>query len=258
MKKIGLTLSGGGVRGFFHAGFVQALKERQIAIALISGTSAGAIAGALLAADVDIPSAVEDFPKRLRTLFFDPHHFMRTRLNPAYVLRNYLDKLLRDKTFSDLSIPTHLVAINAGSGELEIFNSDHDQQNVLEAVMASCAIPGVFNEMTRDNQIYFDGGLVNNLPSDIIREQCDVLIGVNLLPFAHKTFQVLPGRRKLLYRSVEIFHHHLNKQALQLCDLVVSPRALLDYPTYQTANKMKLYAMGYDSGQSIDLDKYLN
>ena len=249
MATIGLALSGGGVRGFFHSGFLNALKERNIQVDIMSGTSAGAIAGALYAADIDQKEVTQRFPKRMRSLFFEPNLLLKAKFNPTSILRKYIEEFLTDKTFEDLSTPIIINAVNLSTGETEYFQSG----KLIEAVMAACAIPGVFNSFHLNGNIYVDGGLTVNLPAQIIRPSCDFLIGVNLLPFKVKSYSRLPSRRQIIQRSVDIYHKHNNKTNESCCDLIISPKQLGQFPTYDTTNKMKLFNLGYETGMNLDL-----
>ena len=248
MTKIGLALSGGGVRGFFHTGFLHAIKERDIAISVISGTSAGAIAGALYAAEVDLIEVTERFPKRMRSLFFEPNMLLKAKFNPTSILRKYVEEFLGDKTFEDLTIPMKINAVNISTGETEYFQSG----SIVEAVIAASAIPGVFNSFHSNGNIYVDGGLTANLPSQVIRSDCDFVIGINLLHFQEKQYQKLLTRRQMIQRSVDIYHRHNNLKNIDCCDVLVSPIELCQYPTYDTTNKNELFELGYNTGLKFE------
>lgn len=245
--KIGLALSGGGVRGFFHAGLLHAFRERDMQVDVISGTSAGAITGALYAANKNLKEVTDRFPKRMRYLFFEPTLLIKSKFNPTSILKEYLQLYLDGLVFDDMAVPLNINAVNLSSGDTEIF----DEGTVLDAVMAAAAIPGVFNFFHENGNIYVDGGLTMNLPAATIRDKCDFLIGVNLLPFKERSYTKLPSRRHLIQRSVDIFHRHNNQQQVDLCDVVISPKALGNYPTFDTTNKNELFDLGYETGMAF-------
>ncbi len=253
MEKIGFALSGGGVRGFFHSGLMYALKEQEFPIHIMSGTSAGAIAASLHSAGIDQKEVTDRFPKRIRSLFYEPSLLIKTKFNPTSILRRYIEEFLSDIQMEDLPIPVLINAVNIATGDTEVFS----QGSLLEAVMAACAIPGVFNVFHSNGKIYVDGGLTLNLPAASIRASCDILIGVNLLPFKKRTYTKLPGRRHLIQRSVDIYHRHNNKRQEELCDYIISPYDLTNYPTYNTTNKNKLFQLGYDTGINLSLDEVI-
>lgn len=250
MKKVGFALSGGGIRGFFHSGFLHALKERNFRIDILSGTSAGAIAGSLYAADKDLKEVMERFPRRMRSLFFEPNLLIKAKFNPTSILKKYLEEFLGDMTFDDLSVPVKINAVNISTGHTEILS----EGRLLEAVLAASAVPGVFNVFHENGSIYLDGGLTMNLPASSIRYDCDILVGVNLLPFKFRDYNKLPSRRHLIQRSVDIFHKHNNRIEEDLCDIIVSPRELSRFPTYDTSNKVALFELGYEVGSTFEID----
>ncbi len=249
MKRIGLALSGGGIRGFFHNGFLHALQERSFEVHVLSGTSAGAIAGALYAVDKDLKLVMERFPSRMRALFFEPNMLIKSKFNPTAILKKYLLEFLGDLTFDDVRLPIKINAVNIANGHTEILN----EGSLVDAVMAASAIPGVFNVFHQNGNIYLDGGLTMNLPASSIRYDCDILIGVNLLPFKEKSYSKLPSRRRLIQRAVDIYHLNNNKIEIDLCDILVSPPELNKYPTYSTTNKVKLFELGYETGKNFEL-----
>ena len=251
MKKIGFALSGGGIRGFFHSGFLHALKERNFQIDIISGTSAGAIAGSLYAADVDLKEVMDRFPRRMRSLFFEPNLLIKAKFNPTSILKKYLEGFLGNKTFEDLAVPIKINAVNISTGNTEILS----EGSVLEAVLAASAVPGVFNVFHENGNIYLDGGLTMNLPASSIRYDCDILIGVNLLPFKFRDYEKLPSRRHLIQRSVDIYHKHNNRIEEDLCDVIVSPKELNKYATYNASHKVALFELGYRIGSEFEIDK---
>ena len=249
MRRIGLALSGGGVRGFFHAGFLHAIKERNVEIHILSGTSAGAISAALHISGKNLRKVTERFPRRMRSLFFEPNLLIKAKFNPTSILRQYLEDFLGDLSYHDIQIPLKINAVNVSTGQTEIFN----EGRLIDAVMAASAIPGVFNFFHENGNMYFDGGLTMNLPASSIRSNCDLLIGINLLPFRQKSYTKLPGRRKLLQRAVDIYHNHNNMAQESLCDILISPSELNNYPTYDTTNKTKLFDLGYEIGSNLIL-----
>jgi len=251
MQKVGLALSGGGVRGFFHIGFLKAIRERGIDIHIMSGTSAGAIAAVLYAAGIDEQTVVDRFPKHMRSLFFEPNLLWRSKFNPTTILRKYIEEFLLDVTFEKLKIPVKINAVNIATGDTEIFQ----EGDVIDAVMAASAVPGVFNSFHQNGNIYVDGGLTMNLPASTIRYDCDILIGITLLPFKDRVYTKLPSRRHLIQRSVDIYHKHNNRKEKDLCDIIISPKALNNYPTFDTSNKNALFDLGYATGIKMDLDK---
>ncbi len=165
------VLGGGGVLGAAEVGMLQALLERGIRPDLVVGTSVGAINGALVAAD-PTPSAVD----RLRqvweelasTRVFAGSVFARvgtlvrtrTHLHPREPLRDLLAAHLPVPAFADLAVPFQCVAASIERAAEHWFTDGP----LLDAVLASCAVPGLLPPVAIDGEHYLDGGLVHSIP----------------------------------------------------------------------------------------------
>ncbi len=154
-KKVGLVLSGGGAKGAAEIGALKVIEQNNIKVDYISGTSIGSIVGALYSAGYTADE-LEDFFASLD----------KDNAKKSSVIREVVGKLLEDKgvtTFADLKIPFRCVA--ADTKELkEVVLSEG---SVLESVMASSAIPYIYDNVEIDGQILVDGGFYNNLPVDV-------------------------------------------------------------------------------------------
>jgi NTE family protein len=165
------VLGGGGMLGAAEVGMLQALFERQIRPDLIVGTSVGAINGAFVAAD-PTPSAVD----RLREVWEELGSkgifagsvlarvgtLMRTRthLHPREPLRDLLTAHLSVQTFAELRVPFQCVAASIERAAEQWFTDGA----LIEAVLASCAVPGLLPPVELDGEHYLDGGLVHSIP----------------------------------------------------------------------------------------------
>ena len=165
------VLGGGGVLGAAEVGMLQALFEHGVRPDLVVGTSVGAINGALVAAD-PTPDTVD----RLRGVWQDlaSHRIFagsvlarastlvrtRTHLHPREPLRDLLAAHLPVRTFADLPIPFQCVAASIERAAEHWF-TDGD---LIDAVLASCAVPGLLPAVELDGEHYLDGGLVHSIP----------------------------------------------------------------------------------------------
>ncbi|MEY2904591.1 MAG: family protein RssA, partial [Bacteroidota bacterium] len=170
--KIGLALSGGGVRAIAQIGILKILNENGIKPTIIAGTSGGAIVGALYASGNDAQTMMDFFTQ---TPLF---HWSKLALSKAGILspKKFMEdfkKYVPFEKIEDLPIELSIVATDIVHGREKIFTSG----NLLDAVMASAAFPGVFQPVTIDGILYSDGGIFNNMPADVIRDQCKFLIG---------------------------------------------------------------------------------
>ncbi len=208
--KIGLVLSGGGARGITHIGVLKVLHEMRIPIDYIAATSMGAIVGGLYASGmspaemerelgaVNWPTLLSDSPER-RDLDFrrkeeqaafplsfeigfrdGEFRWSKGALSGAN-LELFLHELTRNvdaiDDFDLLPIPYRAVATNMVSGQEVVFSSGR----LYQAMRASMSVPGMFAPVEIDGRILGDGGLVNNLPVDVVRAMgADIVIAVNI------------------------------------------------------------------------------
>ena len=178
-RAVGLVLSGGGARGFAHIGVIRALLEHAVPIDLIAGTSMGAVIAALHATGVE-PEAMTHAATRA---FVARQEFDLTvpmvSLNSAAATVKKLKRLFGDVQIEDLPIPYFCVTTNLSRAESMI----HDRGALWFWNRVSCSIPGLAPPVACDGDLLVDGGLLNNLPADIMRARCDgIVIGVDVTP----------------------------------------------------------------------------
>jgi NTE family protein len=212
LPRIGLVLSGGGARGLAHVGVLKQLEQARVPISAIAGTSMGAIIGGLYAAGVGaaelerelialdwdalfasrVPRA--SLAQRRKEEDFDVSPAVELGLKPdtgelmlplGGVSSRGLELLLRRYTlavrgaadFDALPIPFRAVATDMETGAPVVF----DRGDLATALRASMSVPGVFAPLEVDGRILGDGGLVNNLPVDVVRAMgVDIVIAVNI------------------------------------------------------------------------------
>ncbi|MFO7984009.1 MAG: patatin-like phospholipase family protein [Desulfuromonadales bacterium] len=194
-KKIGLALGSGAARGMAHIGVLKVFEEENIPIDYISGTSFGAIIGALYASGVSV-AQLEEVGKgvnwaRLARLV-DPI-FSTSGLIDGRKLSVFLEDLLPRKNFEDLDIPLALTATDVESGEAIVIR----RGNLLEALRAAVSFPGVFTPVAFGDRFLIDGGITNPIPIDVVRELgAEFAIGVC-------TLQQVDKRSKETFLPVE-------------------------------------------------------
>lgn len=179
MKKIGLALGGGGARGLSHIAFVEALDEVGLKPAIISGTSIGAIVGAFYAAGL----TASQMRHILDTVKFRDINKMidfSIRKNSAMLkgagVENFFHKHIPARFFNELNIPLKIVATDFWNRKEVIFESG----DLIFAIRASMSLPFIFKPVQLGDMILVDGGMVNPLPYDIIRDQCDIVIAIDV------------------------------------------------------------------------------
>jgi NTE family protein len=173
---IGLALGGGFARGFAHLGVLQVLEQNRIPISHIAGTSVGSILGAAYASGAPLARIIDT----CRTLRFrDIARWRVSRLGLASNQRlgNLIERVFDSRRFEDLRIPLAVVATDLTSGEPVIFT----QGNLVDAIRASCAFPGLFEPVEIGTRCLADGGLVAPVPTRAARDLgAAVVIGVSV------------------------------------------------------------------------------
>lgn len=193
--KIGLALSGGAARGLAHIGVLKALEAESIPIDMIAGTSAGAMVGACYAKERKA-SILEEIAlgidwKKL-TQLVDLHLILVGKgFVRGQTVTSFLSCLTGEVKFKDLEIPLAVVATDVESMEEVVIM----EGSVLEALRASISIPVIFCPLEWGGRFLIDGGIVNPMPVDVVRNMgAGVVIAVNVLAISQKTAEC--GRRE--------------------------------------------------------------
>lgn len=178
-KAIGLALSGGAARGFAHLGVIKALVEAGIQIDMVAGTSAGSIAAAAVASGMSVDEMLA-MSAGIRWGDVGRPSLSAMGLLSNVPLGRFLSKHLPAKNFEDLKIPCAVVACDPMTGDEIVLK---DSGDLIFAVRASCAVPGIFvPPRCEDGRLLVDGGATKPLPCDTVRELgADVVIAVDVL-----------------------------------------------------------------------------
>lgn len=240
--RIGLSLSGGGARGIYHIGALQFIKEAGIELDIISGCSAGALVGVLFSGGVS-PETLLDLS--IKTKWFN---FLRPALpNKGLMDLNYLEQILTQNlnknTFESLKIPVKVIATNLIAGKLKIF----EEGSVIKPVLASCSVPLLFKPVEIENELYLDGGILMNFPASIIRDQCDILIGVSLMPIQIVKSDEINNSFKLLTRVLELSVQNNSKLQMGYCDILIESPQISQYSKFDLNTAEDLYKLGYQA-----------
>ena len=201
--RIGLSLGGGGARGYAHIGVLRALEEARIKIDLINGASIGAIVGgayALYGSSDKVRRIAADQVESMHLHY--SNIFKNARVNNA-LLRNWLlnaacnisslrssvyshkrnqkalDFIFGTHRFDETKIPFSAVALDIISGRTISIRTGE----LAEGILPSISIPGIFPPVERDKFLLVDGGVLSNVPVQELREEgADFVIGVGLGP----------------------------------------------------------------------------
>lgn len=184
-RKIGLALGSGAARGMAHIGVLKVIEKTGIRIDAVAGTSIGACIGALYAAGVTVGQMEEvasnvDWRQLARLL--DPTLPTSGLIDGGKVAR-FMAELLPVRTFEELKIPLAVVATDVETGEMLIIKKG----DLLQALQATIAFPGIFTPVRFGNRFLVDGGLCNPVPVDVVRELgAEFVIGVCAIPEVRK------------------------------------------------------------------------
>jgi len=248
--KIGVALEGGGALGLAHIGVLQWFEDHRIPIDYVAGTSMGGLVGGLYATGKS-PAEMKAIVKKqdwnavitgeanYRDLSFRRKEDQQAFPNRLVVgLKHGLSlpsglnsgqgvSLLIDRetlpyadngSFDDFPIPFRCVATNLVTGQSFVF----DHGSIAQALRATMSIPGVFAPVLEGKDVYVDGGLLGNLPTDVVRQMgADVVIAVHLVVAPADASQ-LQSLFSVLGRSVEVVIHQNELRGLAAADLVVS------------------------------------
>ena len=239
--KWGLSLSGGGARGIVHVGILQAFENHGFKPVCVSGTSMGAIVGALYANGMK--------PKEMMELLSSKSFLQMFRFKASLsglLEMSYLKEVMREhlpETFEELQIPFFAAATNLTRYELRIFDSG----KLYEAVVASASIPVLFAPVEIDGEKYVDGGVIDNLPVEICSKYCDrvVAVEVNLGKFTEN----LDSMRGV---ATEVFHIVVNRSSLnglEKADAVIRPDLDPSFKLLDFSRNEELFEIGLMEGE---------
>jgi NTE family protein len=189
-RKVGYALGGGAARGLSHIGVLKVFEEHGVFPNIITGTSMGALIGALYAGGIKVGD-IEQLAVRLglgRLALLADMTLPFSGLIGGRRVISLLKTILGDLTFSQLKYDFACVATDINTGEQVVLR----EGSLVEAVRASISLPGIFTPIRVKGRYLVDGGLVNEVPVSVCREMgAGYVIGVN----------VIPGPSRMMHRS---------------------------------------------------------
>lgn len=242
---IGYALGGGGAKGFAHLGAFKVLESYGVKPDIIAGTSAGALAGVLYA-DGYAPDEIADFFRGHKFMDFAKlSPFSGGLLKPSGVAQ-LLKKHLRAKRFDQLGIPFVAVATNWENAEVAQFR---DGDDLISSVVASCAVPIVFQPVEINHTLYVDGGVLKNLPVSVIKEEAECVLGVNL--YEINRFEATNSVKASAMRYFEIVAKYNVKEDMEMADVLINMEGLKNYKMFDLNSIDEIMQLGFDTTMSI-------
>lgn len=236
----GLVLSGGAAKGYAHLGALTALYEAGFSFDAIAGSSVGAIIGALLADGLH-PAEIKEIFDKEKNFSLVKFKWRAPGLLSSSGLRSAIKRHLKAKTFEELQKPLWVAATDLGNGRTHYFH----QGDLLNPLLASSAIPLLFEPIRFQDRQYVDGGLTNNLPAEVLRPHCRRLLGINVNPVG-ESGQV-EGWMAGIERILNIAVHNNVAPQLSLLDAYIEPAGMEAFHLFSLDKGQEMFAMGYDA-----------
>jgi predicted acylesterase/phospholipase RssA len=248
--KIGLALGGGGAKGFAHLGVLKIIDSLNIPISYVAGTSIGAVMGGLYSAGysasqidsmvkaIDWSTIFSDQPAREKLSYSEkwetgrfqiPLNFNHFNLEPpsgliagqkvSLLLSRLLLPICQITNFDSLAIPFRCVAADLISGKEVIL----DKGSLAEAIRASISVPSVFTPVEWGDSLLVDGGVINNLPVDVLRKMgADLIIAIDV-GLLSKSKEELNDAITILRHSLSLSQNIKETENMRSADVVISP-----------------------------------
>lgn len=244
-QKIGIVLSGGGARGIAHLGILKALEEFGIKPSVISGTSAGAIAGAFYAGGyslLEIKNIVEkgDIFNLSNVLIKKQGLFSMKGFEKMY------QEYFPNNSFDDLQIPLYVTATDILKGECVYFSSG----NLSQALMASSCIPAVFQPLHFNNIYFVDGGVLNNFPIEPLIDKCDVIIGSHVNSLRKEVTEI--HMTDIIDRSFHLAMSNSVRNKIKNCNLFIEPPNMSRFSIFDVKKSDEIFEYGYSYALSLE------
>lgn len=241
-KSIGLVLSGGGVRGMAHIGVIKAMEEFDLKANMVSGSSVGALVGALYANGNSVLDMLRFFKETplFKYNFFaiaKPGLIDTERYVPLF--KNYFPH----DNFSSLEKNLTIVATNLQLGEEEFITTGE----LIKPLLASAALPPVFSPVCYNNMLYADGGIMNNFPLEPLEGKVDFIIGSNVSIVSKLQRKDLNNSLQLTGRVTGLMVYAINREKIQKCDLVFEPQTLEKIGILDRRGIEKAFDIGYET-----------
>jgi NTE family protein len=250
---IGLVLSGGGMRGAAHIGVIKALEERGISPSHISGSSAGAIVGALYAYGYMWEEILDIF-NSFQVIDITKFALGKPGFIDAEKFYPKLHSYIKDDDFGALKKKLTITATNILDGNLETYTSGQ----LIKPILASAAFPGVCSPVEINGSYYIDGGVLNNFPVEYVKQECDVVIGVYVNHYQNMKMSSLKNTYNVVERAFKLKTVKEDLKKFKKCDLIISPKELDNFGTFDRKQVNKIFDIGFAEAercfdQNLDL-----
>lgn len=243
MEELGIVLSGGGVKGAAHIGFLQALKEHNIVPDYVAGTSAGALVGALYCAGYGTNEMLNFFKKTPLISWFY-YSTSKPGLLDSEKYRVHFEKYFPNVNFDDLQTKLFILTTDIEKGRSVI----HHKGRLIEPLMASCSVPLVFSPVSINGVMHADGGVMNNFPVEpLVDLALPGILGSYVCSVTDSEPKDLSTSLKVMYRAFELSQEALSLHKFDRCDYVVAPKELHKIGFLDSKGVDAAYEIGYQA-----------
>lgn len=237
MPRIGLALGGGSARGLTHIPMLEAFDELGVKPSVIAGCSIGALIGAGYAAGMsarEIRAHAEELLGSPRDAMRHMFRYRRTRLSDILALRSIASLHIHGEKLVDVAFPGGLPHnIEELKIPFKVVATDYDLQeervltsgNLVQAVAASLAVPGVIIGPKIDGRIHVDGGVTNPVPFDHVRSETDFVVAIDVTGRPRPPLRAHHSNRELALGSLLIMFHQVAelRRALSPPEIYIEP-----------------------------------
>lgn len=245
-EKMGLVLSGGGIRGMAHIGALEVLREYGVQPKWVAGSSAGALIGALYAQGIEPKQMLRFFKD---TPLFQYNFFSLTK--PGLFDTERYEKRFRSQwpedSFESLSRPLFVSTTNLVKGEVKIFH----EGPLIQPLLASAALPPIFSPVKIGSDLFADGGIMNNFPKEALDPHTDFIIGSNVSVVGAVKQSEITSSYQLTSRTMGLMMYAINKDKIKNCDLIFEPLELARIRVLDKGGIEKAYTIGYDHARKV-------
>ena len=237
--RLGIALSGGGARGFAHAGALMAIEEAGLKPDVVAGVSAGSVVAVLYAAGVR-PADIPRLFSNAGMSDFTTLSLGQGGLLSAEKFKKFVMKAIGGYTrLEDLPMPVYIGVTDFDRGVATEFH----RGPIGDVMLASCPIPIVFRPVNIDGVNYVDGGVLRNHPAWILRDKCDKLIGINVSPLNQRANP--SSLLDVAMRTYNLMAKANQNADMNLCDISVTTPEIAHYKVFNLKNINSVFISGY-------------
>lgn len=237
--KLGIALSGGGIRGLAHAGALKAIEEAGLKPDILAGVSAGSVVAVLYAAGLRPEEILELFTNAKFTDFTEFTIKSSGLFKIDKFMKHIMGAIPKYKRFEELPIPTYVGVSDFDSGMPVEFH----EGEMSDVIKASCSIPIAIPPVEINGVTYVDGGVLRNLPAWIIRDKCEKLIGINVSPLVKS--EPVTSLIDIAMRSYTLLAKSNQQSDMEACDLNIITKELSHYHTFSLKEPETIFLSGY-------------